>query len=70
MKKERFDFVCQDAEGGVDAFVTHPSSREEGRVLSCSMDHMTVETSKGQKRCWDYRECEELSRRKEEWPWR
>ncbi len=70
MKKERFDFVCQDAEAGMDAFVKHPSSDEEGRVKSCGKDHMIVETSDGQERCWDFHECEELTRRKEEWPWR
>jgi hypothetical protein len=70
MKKERFDFVCQDAEAGVDAFVRNPEAREEGRVINCSMEHMVVETSEGKKRCWDYKECEELSRSKEEWPWR
>jgi len=70
MKKERFDFVCQDTEAGTDAFVRHASSNEEGRVLNCSIDHLVVETSEGSKRCWDFRECEELSRSKEEWPYR
>ena len=70
MKKERFDFVCQDTEAGTDAFVRHSSSDEEGRVLNCSIDHLVVETSEGTKRCWDFRECEELSRSKEEWPYR
>lgn len=70
MKKERFDFVCQDAEAGIDAFVQHPSSMEEGRVISCSMSHLLVETSAGANRCWDFSECEELSRSKEEWPYR
>jgi hypothetical protein len=70
MKKDRFDFVCQDTEAGVDAFVKNPDTGEEGRVLNCSMDHMVVETSGGKKRCWDFKECEELSRSKEEWPWR
>jgi hypothetical protein len=70
MRKERFDFVRQDVEAGIDAFVAHPSTREEGRVLSCSDDLMTVETSKGEKRRWDWHECEEMSRSKEEWPWR
>ncbi|WP_027714609.1 hypothetical protein [Desulfuromonas sp. TF] len=70
MRKERFDFVRQDVEAGIDAFVIHPSTREEGRVLSYSDDYVTVETSTGEKRCWDYHECEEMSRSKEEWPWR
>jgi len=70
MKRERFDFVCQDTVSGVDAFVRHPSTSEEGRVLSCSTGHMVVETSDGNKRCWDYRECEEVRRSGEEWPYR
>ncbi len=70
MKKERFTFVCSEAEEGRDAFVNHSSSSEEGRVMSCSTDHIVVKTSEGSNRCWDYRECEELSRSKEEFPWR
>lgn len=68
MKKDRFTFVCQESESGRDAFVSHPASQEEGRVLSCAMDHMTVETSEGQKRCWDFHECEEMGRSAGEWP--
>ena len=68
MRKERFDFVCSEAEEGRDAFVTHPGSSEEGRVESCSMDHVTVQTSSGTMRCWDYAECEEIARGKGEWP--
>jgi hypothetical protein len=70
MKKDRFDFVCQESEAGTDAFVSHGTTSEEGRVISCSRDHLVVETVEGKKRCWDYRECEEMSRSKEEWPWR
>jgi len=70
MKKDRFEFVCQDAEAGIDAFVQHPSTTEEGRVLSCSMSHLLVETNSGIKRCWDFSECDELSRSKEKWPYR
>jgi len=70
MKKERFDFVCMETEAGNDAFVKHPASKEEGLVRSCSLEHVMVETSDGNRRCWDYRECEEMSRGSEEWPWR
>lgn len=70
MKKDRFDFVCMDTEAGRDAFVRNPSADEEGRVLSCSSSHLVVETSDGNKRCWDFNDCEELSRNKEEWPYR
>ncbi|NIQ94826.1 MAG: hypothetical protein GWO11_03675 [Desulfuromonadales bacterium] len=70
MRKERFEFVCNETEEGRDAFVTHPSDKEEGRVMSCSQDHVVVETAQGKKRCWSYDDCEELSRTKDEWPWR
>ncbi len=70
MKKDRFTFVCSEAEEGRDAFVAHSESQEEGRVMSCSTDHIVVKTSEGNNRCWDFHECEELSRTKEEWPWR
>lgn len=68
MKKNRFEFVCQESQAGMDAFVTHPNTHEEGRVLNCSSTHLTVQTSAGKERCWDYHECEELKRSKEEWP--
>ena len=70
MKKDRFTFVCAESESGRDAFVAHPQSGEEGRVVSCSVDHLVVKTTPGEDRCWDFRECEEMSRSKEEWPWR
>ncbi|BCR04576.1 hypothetical protein DESUT3_16450 [Desulfuromonas versatilis] len=70
MKKERFRFICSEAEEGRDAFVAHSPSSEEGRVLNCSMDHVVVKTSEGKNRCWDFHECNELSRTKEEFPWR
>ncbi len=70
MKKDRFEFLCQEAQAGNDAFVFHPGSHEDGRVTSCSTDHLVVETSEGEKRCWDFGECEEISRDKGEFPYR
>lgn len=70
MKKERFQFVCNESNEGRDAFVIHETMQEEGRVISCSADHVVVETSEGKNRCWDFRECAEMSRSAEEWPWR
>ncbi|MDO3376988.1 hypothetical protein [Geoalkalibacter halelectricus] len=70
MRKDRFDYLCQEAQSGNDAFVSHPGSHEEGRVLSCSTDHMVVQTSGNEKRCWDFAECEEISRSKAEFPYR
>ncbi|KIH76423.1 hypothetical protein SAMN05660860_01487 [Geoalkalibacter ferrihydriticus] len=70
MRKERFDYLCQEAQSGNDAFASHPGNHEEGRVLSCSPDHLVVLTSSGDQRCWDFSECEEVSRTKEEFPYR
>lgn len=68
MKRDRFDFVCQDTEAGIDAFVTHPATEEQGYVIDFGPDTVVVKTSGGETRCWDYRECEELYRSKDEWP--
>ena len=68
MEKERYDYVCIQTEQGRDAFVKHPESGEEGRVLNCSDEKVEVETVSGQKRTWNYREVEEIARSKEEWP--
>ena len=68
MEKERFTYVCTQTEQGRDAFVRHPASGEEGRVLACANERLTVETAEGDKRTWDYREVLEISRGKTEWP--
>lgn len=68
MNKERFEFVCSEAKEGRDAFVNHQANSEEGLVLACSDEHMVVRTSGGRERCWDFRDCEEISRGPEEWP--
>jgi hypothetical protein len=62
MKKDRFEHHCLEAEAGNGAFVAHPSTGEEGMVIECSLKlgHVVVQTSDNQKRCWDYRECEDL----------
>lgn len=70
MKKERFQYVCQETEAGNDAFVKNADTSEEGKVLGCSMDHLMVKTSEGKDCCWDFNQVEELSRFKEEWPYR
>ena len=66
MNKQRYDSLCMMAEQGRDAFVTHPASGEEGLVTDCVAQtrHMIVETPEGEKRCWDYQECEELRHEK------
>ncbi len=68
MEKDRFEYVCAQTEQGRDAFVRHPESGEEGRVVDCSGDLVVVENTKGEQRQWNYREVEEITRSKEEWP--
>lgn len=68
MNRERFDYVCIQTEQGRDAFVRHPASGEEGRVLSCGGEQIVVEKTDGEKRTWNYEEVEEISRDKNEWP--
>ena len=68
MDRERFDYVCTQTEQGRDSFVRHPTSGEEGRVLSCSGQMVTVQNTQGERRTWDYREVMEISRSKDEWP--
>lgn len=70
MKKDRFTFVCNETEEGRDSFVIHQAAKEEGRVLECSLEHVIVETADGGKRCWDYQDVDEVSRSREEWPYR
>jgi hypothetical protein len=71
MDKDRYLFLCSELEAGREAFVSHPSSEEEGGVVRCEKDHLIVETVEGKERCWDFRECEIVSARsKGEWPWR
>ena len=62
MQKSRFQHLCDEAQGGQDAFVRHPDSNEEGMVTGCVMKsgHMIVKTTEDQTRCWDYKECEDL----------
>ncbi|OHB33194.1 MAG: hypothetical protein A2X84_02230 [Desulfuromonadaceae bacterium GWC2_58_13] len=66
MIKDRFLHHCLQAEAGRDAFVAHPSSNEEGRVIECNLNsgHLVVQTPENEKRCWDYHECEDLDRPK------
>lgn len=62
MKKDRFDFLCMEAEAGRDAFVRHPGTNEEGMVTRCVLNtgHLVVKTREQQTRCWDFNECEDL----------
>lgn len=60
MKTDRFQYLCQEVDKGSELFINHPSTGERGRLQSCSMDHVVVETDKGERRCWDFRECDEI----------
>jgi hypothetical protein len=68
MDKERLDYICVQTEQGRDVFVKNPETGEEGRVLTCSGDQVEVENTAGEKRSWDYRKIEEITRSKAEWP--
>jgi len=68
MERKRFEYVCMESEEGRDVEVIH--GEERGFVDHCSGDHLLVKTPETEERCWDYRECEELYRTKEEFPWR
>lgn len=68
MEKDRFEYVCVQSEQGRDVFVRHPASGEEGLVVSCSDEKVVVRNTAGEKRSWDYRELEEITRSKDEWP--
>lgn len=68
MERKRFEYVCMESEAGRDAVVINHDVH--GLVDHCAGDHLLVSTPEGDKHCWDYRECEELYRTKEEFPWR
>lgn len=68
MERKRFDFICMESEEGRDAVVIRGS--EHGLVDRCAGEHLLVKTPEGEGRCWDFRECEELTRGHEEFPWR
>lgn len=68
MERKRFDYICMESEEGRDAMVIRGS--EHGLVDHCAGEHLLVKTVAGENRCWDYRECEELVRSKDEFPWR
>lgn len=66
MQRNRFEYLCSEAQSGRDAFVRHPDTNEEGLVTKCILktDHMVVETAQGQTRCWDFHECNDLTHTK------
>ncbi len=71
MEKEQFLHLRNEMEQGrEDVFVNHPASKEEGVVIECEDDRLVVKTSEGEKRQWDYRECDEVLSRRDIFPYR
>jgi len=62
MQRNRYEYLCAQADAGNDTFVCHPESNEEGMVTGCVVktDHLLVKTPQGQTRCWDFHACEDL----------
>jgi len=62
MKKERFIYLCMEAEAGRDAFVLHSDNNEEGMVTDCDLHagRIMVQTPDHQARIWDFNECDDL----------
>lgn len=62
MNRERFLHHCQDSDAGMDSFVRHPATDEEGRVMECHFEsgHFVVKTAENLNRCWNFSECEDL----------
>jgi len=66
MKRSRFQYLCQEAEAGRDAFVRHGSSHEDGIIMRCDLVHeyAFVKTAKNEERSWFRSECEDIPRAK------
>jgi len=67
MERNRFVDICTKSESG--RYIVVINHGQHGLVDSCAGDHLLVETAKGEKRCWDYHECDDLNRTDEEFPW-
>lgn len=61
MNKDTFEKVCETARSGKNSYVAHPSSGEEGRIVSCTEKDLVVNTGLGHRRTWDYHECSQIS---------
>jgi len=68
MNSERYEYLRVQSEQGRDVFVKNPETGEEGLVESCDEGIVNVRTAEGAKRSWDYRQLDELTRSKDEWP--
>ena len=67
MERSRFDAICAKSEAG--RYIVVVNHGEHGLVDSCAGNHLQVETAEGRKRCWDYRDCDELPRNEADFPW-
>ncbi len=63
MKKGRYEYLCHEQEAGRETLVSHPSSHEDGTIISCIKltDTMVVRTTDGYSRCWDFHDCVDLT---------
>ncbi len=68
MEKDRFEYVRTQAEQGRDVFVFSPGDGMEGRVMTCSGNEISFQDPQGERRTYDYRALEEITRSNQEWP--
>ncbi|MEZ4601019.1 MAG: hypothetical protein R2940_14620 [Syntrophotaleaceae bacterium] len=60
MNRENYIDICEIMATGKEAFVRNISSGEEGRVESCTREHILVKTREGKEKVWDYHECDKV----------
>lgn len=62
MRKERFEYLCKEAEAGRDAFVRNLKNHEEGMIAGCDLEggRILVQTPDSEKRLWDFSDCDTL----------
>ena len=63
MEKNRYEALCQETESGEHVVIGHPSTHEDGVILSCIRltDTVVVRTMDGYSRSWDFHDCEDLT---------
>lgn len=68
MLRDNREYICHECEEGRDVLVEHVNTHEHGMVQECRLDHFIVKTTDGKEGCWDYHECEEITRTGAEFP--
>lgn len=63
MNKARYEYLCQESEAGRETLIEHPSSHEDGVIVSCLKltDTLVVRTLDGYSRSWDFHDCDDLT---------